>query len=142
MSYKIRDVTRRREYRMNRFQVPHFKAWLKIKEKINVVGIGGEPPGPDFQFFKLYADETLQSNDDVIKVGRVKVLPIAEINGRIFCIIREDLKPYLDFFKITMCPDLFVKRSEVNYLFFLYLVKRESLSKVIRRYRQENLNGN
>jgi hypothetical protein len=46
-------------------------------------------------FFKLYAEEELKSNIDVIKVETVKVVPIAEINGIIFCVIREDLKPCL-----------------------------------------------
>jgi hypothetical protein len=56
MAYKIRDTTKRRAYRINIFQVPHFKVWSRIKEKINIVGRRGEPPGPDFQFFKLYED--------------------------------------------------------------------------------------
>jgi hypothetical protein len=106
------------------------------------VGIGGESPGSSFQSFKLYADEKLQYHADVIKVGTVKVLPMGRVKGRILCVLKEDLKPYLESFRITMQADLYVPRSEVNYLFFLYLVQKEGLSNVISRYRQEDLRDN
>jgi hypothetical protein len=55
--HKIRDQTRRRSYRINIFQISHFKVWISTKEKIDTIGRGGESPGPNFQSFKLYADE-------------------------------------------------------------------------------------
>jgi hypothetical protein len=59
----------------------------------------------------------LFSNIDTIKIETIKVLPVREVNGRIVCMLKEDLKPYLESFKITMKTYLFVPRSEVNYLF-------------------------
>jgi hypothetical protein len=117
MACRIFDDTRRRTCKVNILQIPHFKAWLNIKESINTVAIGGEVPGPDFQSFKLYANEEMQSNVDAIKIGTIKILPIARINGRAFYVIKEDLKPHLELFKVTMYTDLVVPRPEVNYLF-------------------------
>jgi hypothetical protein len=126
MVYRIRDETRRRACKMDIFQILHFKAWLNVNEKINAVAIGGEAPDPDFQSFKLYVDEKIQSNVDAIKIGTIKIFPIIRINGRTFYVIKEDLKPHLELFKVTIYADLVVSRSEVNYLFFLYLVKRKA----------------
>jgi hypothetical protein len=139
---KIRDKTRREAYTINIFQVPRFKIWLDVKQRMNAVGIGGKSLGPSFLPFKLYADEQVISNIDTIKVGTIKVLPVGEINGRIVCALKEDLKPYLESFKITTKTNLFVPRSEFNYLFFLYLIQKEGLGNVITRYRQENSRGN
>jgi hypothetical protein len=71
--HKIRDEMRRKAYRINIFQVPRFKVWLNFKQKIYAIGIGRESPGLNFQSFKLYVVEQLQSNIDAIKVGTVRV---------------------------------------------------------------------
>jgi hypothetical protein len=41
-----------------------------------------------------------------------------------------------------MYADLIVQRSEFNYLFFLYLIQKESLNNVLTRYKQEDLKAN
>jgi hypothetical protein len=74
---------------------------LDVKQKINAAGIEGESPGPSFLPFKLYAGEQIISNIYVIKIGTIKVLPVGEVNGRIVCVLKDDLKPYLEWLRIT-----------------------------------------
>jgi hypothetical protein len=62
---KLRHDTRRNAYRINIFQVSHFKVWLKMKQKIHAVGIGGESPGPEFQPVRMYAGEFLETKLDL-----------------------------------------------------------------------------
>jgi hypothetical protein len=139
---ELRDDTRRNAYRINIFQVPRFKVWMNTKQKINVIGIGGESAGPDFQPVKMYADEFLETNLAVIRRGTVKVIQIGEVNGRILCVLKEEIDPFKNLFKITMLAELNVPRNEVNYLFFLHLVQKESLSNTITRYMQEDFRSN
>jgi hypothetical protein len=140
--HKLRDETRRRNYRINIFQVPHFKVWMNMKQKISAIGIGREAPGPDFQSFKIYADKYLETNLEAIRVGAAKVISAGEINGGIICVLKEEVNSFKELFKITMLAELYVPKNEVNYLLFIHLVQKEGLSNVIARYRQEDFRSN
>jgi hypothetical protein len=73
-----------------------------MKQKIDVIGIGGESPGSDFQPVKMIADEYLETNFEVIRIGTIKVIPVGEIKGRILCVLKEEVNPFMNLFKITM----------------------------------------
>jgi hypothetical protein len=113
-----------------------------MKQKITATWIGGEAHGPDFQPFKMYADEYLETNLEAIRVGTVKVIPVGEINGRIICVLKEEINQFKELLKITMLAELYVLRNEVNYLLYILLVEKEGLSNVITRYRQEYFRSN
>jgi hypothetical protein len=52
LARKTRDETRRENFRLELFLVPHFKAWINTNQMKNAIAIGGEPPDPSYDEFR------------------------------------------------------------------------------------------
>jgi hypothetical protein len=139
---RFKNDTSRSVYRLNLFQVPHFKTWINPKQKINLVGIGGESPGKDFKAYKTYVDERLDTDLEGICLGMIKVYPVGEINNRLICILKEDVHTRKKILGIQTVTKVYVPREGVFYLFYLHLVQKEGLRNIITRYRREDLVSN
>jgi hypothetical protein len=51
------------------------------------------PPGLSYNEFRLFADEKIKEEVRSIYVGIVKAFPAAKFNGRIYCVIKNDVFP-------------------------------------------------
>jgi hypothetical protein len=123
---RFKNERGKRAYRLNLFQIPYFKIWINPKQRIDVIGIGGESPGKDFISYKMYGDEYIETELNGICIGTTKVYPIGEVNDRIICILKEDAHTGKDYWKTQMVAEVYVPREEVIYLFYLYLFKRKA----------------
>jgi hypothetical protein len=53
----------------------------------------GESPGPSFNEFRLFASEEVKEEISSIYAGTAKTFPITKFNGRIYCVIKNDVFP-------------------------------------------------
>jgi hypothetical protein len=61
----------------------------------------------------------------------------SKFNGRIYCVIKNDVFPNTQEFRTQILTDIYIPRKEANYLLFLWLVQKENICNFILSFKQE-----